>query len=118
EVRALIEAAHDEAWEILNTYRDVLDHLVLELLEHETLGEQELARIFAPVKKRDPRPVWLSSLDRQVSDRPPVLTAAERAKGEHLTPEDQIAAAGESPLDGTGEVPDAGKVGGPAEGLG
>ncbi|MFD1716403.1 ATP-dependent zinc metalloprotease FtsH [Georgenia deserti] len=118
EVRALIEAAHDEAWEILNTYRDVLDHLVLELLEHETLGEQELARVFAPVKKRDPRPVWLSSLDRQVSDRPPVLTAAERAKGEHLTPEDQIAAAGESPLDGTGEVPDAGKVGGPAEGLG
>ena len=32
EVRALIEAAHTEAWEILNTYRDVLDDLVFELL--------------------------------------------------------------------------------------
>ena len=32
EVRKLIEAAHTEAWEILNTYRDVLDDLVFELL--------------------------------------------------------------------------------------
>ncbi|MFC7407071.1 ATP-dependent zinc metalloprotease FtsH [Georgenia alba] len=117
EVRSLIEAAHDEAWEILNTYRDVLDHLVLELLEHETLNESELARIFAPVEKRQARPVWLSSLDRHVSDRPPVLTAAERASGEHMQPEDQVAAAGETELDSTAPVPESGKVGGPAEGV-
>ncbi|GAA4287233.1 ATP-dependent zinc metalloprotease FtsH [Georgenia daeguensis] len=121
EVRRLIEAAHDEAWEILNTYRDVLDHLVLELLERETLNEAELARVFAPVTKRPARPVWLSSEDRYVSDRPPVLTAAERARGEHMLPEDQIAAAGETRLGeggpGIGQVPDGGTVGGPAEGL-
>ncbi|MCK6209747.1 ATP-dependent zinc metalloprotease FtsH [Georgenia sp. EYE_87] len=121
EVRRLIEAAHDEAWEILNTYRDVLDHLVLELLERETLNEAELARVFAPVTKRPARPVWLSSEDRYVSDRPPVLTAAERARGEHMLPEDQIAAAGETRLGeggpGVGQVPDGGTVGGPAEGL-
>jgi cell division protease FtsH len=121
EVRRLIEAAHDEAWEILNTYRDVLDHLVLELLERETLNEAELARVFAPVTKRPARPVWLSSEDRYVSDRPPVLTAAERARGEHMLPEDQIAAAGETRLGeggpGIGQVPQGGKVGGPAEGL-
>jgi hypothetical protein len=35
----LIEMAHDEAWEILNEYRDVLDDLVLELMEKETLGK-------------------------------------------------------------------------------
>ncbi len=33
EVRKLVEAAHDEAWEVLTQYRDVLDALVLELLE-------------------------------------------------------------------------------------
>ena len=37
EVRRLIESAHDEAWEILVDYRDVLDDLVLELMEKETL---------------------------------------------------------------------------------
>ncbi|GAA4418604.1 ATP-dependent zinc metalloprotease FtsH [Georgenia halophila] len=117
EVRALIEAAHDEAWEILHTYRDVLDHLVLELLERETLNEAELGRVFSPVRKRDPRPVWLSSMERTVSDRPPVLTATERARHEQMTPEDQIAAAGETPLDGIGEIPQGGRVGEPTEGV-
>ena len=37
EVRALIELAHDEAWEILVEYRDVLDNMVLELIEKETI---------------------------------------------------------------------------------
>jgi len=32
EVRRLIESAHDEAWEVLVEYRDVLDQLVLRLL--------------------------------------------------------------------------------------
>src|SRR5690554_4735773 len=83
EVRALIDAAHDEAWEILNQYRDVLDALVLELFERETLNQGELAEIFAPVDKRPERTVWLSSEERAVSDRPPVLTPAERDAIEH-----------------------------------
>lgn len=77
EVRALIEHAHDEAWEILVEYRDVLDALVLELLEKETLNADQLAEIFRPIEKRPPRQVWLSSDQRAVSDRPPVLTPAE-----------------------------------------
>src|SRR6266516_2250372 len=52
EMRALIEAAHDEAWEILVEHRDVLDDLVLELMEKETLSKDDLARIFQPVPKR------------------------------------------------------------------
>ena len=47
EVRKLIEAAHTEAWEILNTYRDILDELVYELLQKETLTRVDLERIFA-----------------------------------------------------------------------
>src|SRR6185312_90746 len=43
-----------EAWEILVQYRDVLDALVLELAERETLNKEDLERIMAPVHKRPP----------------------------------------------------------------
>jgi len=108
EVRALIEHAHDEAWEILVEYRDVLDALVLELLEKETLNADQLAEIFRPIEKRPPRQVWLSSDQRAVSDRPPVLTPAEVAAqdGSAVVPEDEAAAANpeRSPVEAV-EVP-------------
>ncbi len=85
EVRRLVDAAHDEAWQILVQYRDVLDALVLELLEKETLNQAELAVIFAPVVKRPARNVWLSSDDRAVSERPPVLTPDEIAEAAGAT---------------------------------
>ena len=44
EVRRLIEAAHDEAWNVLVENRDVLDDLVQKLFEKETLGGKELLR--------------------------------------------------------------------------
>ncbi len=79
EVRALIERAHDEAWEILVEHRAVLDRLVLALFDKETLNRAELAEVFHDVVKRPERPVWLSSEHRAVSSQPPVLTPAERA---------------------------------------
>ncbi len=78
EVRRFIEAAHDEAWHALNDNRHVLDRLVLELLEHETLNAKELEEVFSDVQKRPQRPTWLSSEHRQLSDIPPVLTPAEK----------------------------------------
>lgn len=96
EVRRLLDGAHDEAWDVLTRYRDVLDRLALELLEKETLNERELADIFAPVVKRDPRPVWHSSPDRPVSTVPPVRTPAEIASDSAtLLPQDELAAAKE-----------------------
>ena len=79
EVRKLIDAAHDEAWHVVNDNRAILDHLVLELLEKETLNARELAEIFKDVVKRPGRPTWLSSEHRTISDIPPVLTPAEEA---------------------------------------
>ena len=73
EVRALIENAHDEAWRVLNENRDILDALALELLEKETLDQNQLKEIFAEVRKLPARPQWLSSTKRPVSDRPPIL---------------------------------------------
>ena len=97
EVRRLIESAHDEAWHALNDNRDVLDRLVLELLERETLGAKDIAALFADVRKRPERPTWLSAEHRLLSDKPPVLTPAEQAAmngsgtpvGAHLNPGDR-----------------------------
>jgi len=72
EVRALIDQAHDEAWQVLNENRDVLDKLATELLEKETLDHNQLAEIFEGLTKLPERPQWLSSETRPVSQRPPV----------------------------------------------
>ena len=88
EVRALIDYAHDEAYLILTEYRDVLDQLVLELLERETLNQADLAEIFATVPKREPRDAWLSAADRPPSQIPPVQAPGEVKE---LPPPDQTA---------------------------
>jgi len=77
EVRRLIEAAHDEAFEVLVEYRDVLDNLVLALMEKETLSKEEVLAIFAPVNKRPSRGSWTGTGKRRPSDKPPVATPAE-----------------------------------------
>ncbi len=79
EVRRLIESAHDEAWEILVQYRDVLDDLVLQLMDKETLSRDEVMRVFAPVQKRPTRGSYTGYGKRLPSDRPPVLTPKELA---------------------------------------
>ncbi|MEV0720676.1 ATP-dependent zinc metalloprotease FtsH [Asanoa sp. NPDC050611] len=78
EVRSLIELAHDEAWEILVEYRDVLDNLVLELIEKETISTTDMARIAARVVKRPPMAPYNGFGKRRPSTEPPVLTPAER----------------------------------------
>ncbi len=72
EVRVLLEQAHDEAWQVINDNRDILDRLATLLLEKETLDHDELAEIFKDVKKLPERPEWLSSSKRPSSDLPAV----------------------------------------------
>jgi cell division protease FtsH len=72
EVRALIETAHDEAWQVLNDNRAILDTLATALLEKETLDHVQLEEIFKDVKKLPERPQWLSSDKRPISNKPPV----------------------------------------------
>ncbi|MFL6141845.1 MAG: ATP-dependent zinc metalloprotease FtsH [Labedaea sp.] len=80
EVRALIEAAHTEAWDVLNTYRDVLDDLVMELLEKETLQRKDLERIFSSVEKRPRITAFNEFGGRTPSDKPPIKSPGELAK--------------------------------------
>ena len=79
EIRRLIESAHDEAWEVLVEYRDVLDALVVRLLEKETVGRPEVLEIFASVQKRPVRGSYTGYGKRLPSDRPPVLSPKELA---------------------------------------
>jgi cell division protease FtsH len=79
EIRRLIESAHDEAWEVLVEYRDVLDALVLRLLDKETVARTEVLEIFASVVKRPVRGSYTGYGKRLPSDRPPVLSPKELA---------------------------------------
>jgi cell division protease FtsH len=79
EVRRLIESAHDEAWEVLVQNRDVLDNLVLQLLEHETLSREQVLEIFAPVHVRPMRGSYTGYGKRLPSEKPPVLSPKELA---------------------------------------
>ncbi|GAA1440679.1 ATP-dependent zinc metalloprotease FtsH [Leifsonia poae] len=72
EVRALIEKAHDEAWEVINENRAILDRLAAALLEHETLDHNQIAEIFKDIVQLPERPQWLSSDKRPLSDVPPI----------------------------------------------
>jgi cell division protease FtsH len=94
EVRRLIEAAHDEAWEVLVENRAVLDSLVTALLERETLNKDELSEIFGPIVKRPLRPTWLSSDRRTVSEIPPVQSPAERAAANGHAPTTTVTTTG------------------------
>ncbi|WP_051047854.1 ATP-dependent zinc metalloprotease FtsH [Rhodococcus sp. AW25M09] len=88
EVRKLIEAAHTEAWAILNEYRDLLDTLATELLERETLTRKDLEKIFHSVTKRPRITLFNDFGDRKPSDKPPVKTPRELAaeRGEPWPP--------------------------------
>jgi cell division protease FtsH len=73
-VRDIVENAHNEAWNILNTNRKILDTLVTILLKKETILEPEIKKIFKDIKKEKPRNTWLSAEHRTVSKLPPVPT--------------------------------------------
>ena len=56
ETKKFLATAHQEAFDILEENRDVLDALVLELLDKETLDKAEVAEVFEPLRRRAARP--------------------------------------------------------------
>lgn len=72
EIKKLLGHAHQEAFEILENNRDVLDALVLALLDKETLDKAEIAEIFEALNRRPARPAWTGSPERLPSTIPPV----------------------------------------------
>ena len=79
--QALLATAHQEAFDILEENRDVLDSLVLALMEQETLDKAEVAAIFEPLRRRPVRPAWTGSPTREPSRIPPVEVPKSAANG-------------------------------------
>ena len=80
EIRRVIDAAHTEAWQVLDANRDILDAVAAELLEKETLRQDDLERLFADVVKR-PRITEFDDFGGRIpSTRPPIKTPGELAK--------------------------------------
>ena len=77
EIRTLIENAHQEAFDILVANRSILDEMVLQLLDKETLNKDEISEIFSKVKAWPRRPAWTGSATRIPSDKPPVAVPAK-----------------------------------------
>lgn len=123
EVRALIETAHTEAYQVLTQNREVLDEVAAQLMERETLEQRDLEQIFASVTKR-PRITAFDQWGERLPDsRPPVKTPRElaRERGEEwneptptrFVPVPVAAPAGpEADISGTATVPGAGQPGG------
>jgi cell division protease FtsH len=59
EVRRLLDEAHAEAREILTLHRATLDLLATALVEHETLGDTQLAAIFGELDE------WVGGADSE-----------------------------------------------------
>ena len=116
EVRALLDNALDEAWAVIVENRHVLDRLVAELLERETLNEHDLAEIFADVRKRPLREVWTSSSERPTLEAPKVGgTTTATGTEEHDAGEPMQPNPPELPHPGGDdpEIPGAPREGGP-----
>ena len=70
ETKKLLATAHQEAFDILEENRDVLDSLVLALMERETLDKAEVAEVFEPLRRRPVRPAWTGSPGPQPLEHP------------------------------------------------
>jgi len=81
EVRTFIEMAHQEAYDILVANRDVLDALVSELLDKETLDRAQIDEVFEALQLREPRPAWTGSARRQPDTRGPIQRVSPSSNG-------------------------------------
>lgn len=107
EVKNLLANAHQEAYDALERNRDVLDALVLELLDKETLDKAQIAGVFEALRRTDDRPAWTGSPTRAPSRIPPVEIPQEIR--------DRAQAAAAANNNGRGHTP-AGAPGGSEEG--
>ncbi len=107
ETKKLLANAHQEAFDVLEENRDVLDALVLELMDKETLDKAAVARVFEPLRRRAARPAWTGSPSRHPSTIPPIevpqeirdraIAGAQPPEGESAVPPEAAAPEAEVP---------------------
>ena len=116
EIHKLLTNAHQEAFDILVQNRPVLDTLVLELLEKETVDRKRLLELFQDIQMRPERPAWTGSDTRIPSNEPPVRVPVsvngrdEPSSEIHVSPGSETSHA---PLPGADSTPPSGPPGAP-----
>jgi cell division protease FtsH len=80
----------------------VLDNLVLELMEKETLSRDQVLQIFAPVVVKEKRPSYSGYGKRLPSNRPPILSRKEQSGNGALPAGEQVAGGNGALPAGTG----------------
>ena len=93
EVRVIVEAAHNDAYKALTLNRKILDALAKELMERETLNQDEIAVLFKNVKKIPKRRMWLSSKMRPASKQGPIAIPSKGSTAAKQTAAKKAAAA-------------------------
>ena len=88
EIRAILDAALDEAHKALTQNRVILDRLAKALLEKETLNQDEIAKLFKTIKKLPERSTWRSSTKRSVSTKGPIAVPKRKVKELEALPEE------------------------------
>ncbi|MCT1458594.1 ATP-dependent zinc metalloprotease FtsH [Aestuariimicrobium sp. p3-SID1156] len=112
EVAQLLETAHQEAFDVLEANREILDELVRQLVVKETLSRQEVADIFRDLKRWPERGGFTGSDQRRPSDIPPVAMPELPNAGE---PETHPAGGAQLPPGQLGSTPMPGDEQGPHE---
>ncbi|MBA2444480.1 MAG: ATP-dependent zinc metalloprotease FtsH [Nocardioidaceae bacterium] len=121
EVNRLLTNAHQEAFDILVRNRDVLDSLVTQLLEKETIDRAGLAELFTRIRMQPERPAWTGSDTRVPSAIPPVEVPVSPNGRPEPKPEISISPGAETaqvPLPGGSPSPPTGPPGSPPSGPG
>jgi len=117
EINILLKKAHQEAFDILVQNRDVLDQLVTELLEKETIDRKGLGDIFIDITMRAERPAWTGSDTRIPSTLPPVRVPVGVNGRDEPSSEIQVSPGQESSQSPLGPVdPPVGPPGSPPPG--
>jgi cell division protease FtsH len=117
EVNKLLTNAHQEAFDILVSNRPVLDELVRQLLDKETIDRKGLALIFSSLRMRAERPAWTGSDSRVPSTIPPVDVPAGLNGRPEPSAEITVSPGTENPqLPLPGEGPPTGPPGSPPPG--
>jgi cell division protease FtsH len=97
EVRAILDSALDEAHKAITSNRRILDRLAKELLEKETLNQDEIAVIFKGIKKVAERNTWRSSPKRAVGTKGPITVPERKVKQLEALPEPEPTPEAEAP---------------------
>ncbi|MDR1449648.1 MAG: ATP-dependent zinc metalloprotease FtsH [Propionibacteriaceae bacterium] len=77
EVAQFVNTAHQEAFDTLVENRGLLDELVRQLIENETLDKEQVQAVFKALKTHPERPAWTGSPLRQPSPIPPIPAPAD-----------------------------------------